>query len=68
MYIENGLTKFRVQYVWVNSVNQVLYANLQGLMAIFNKYRPSDKGFTQKSAIKLLEDAKIKLSEQVAKR
>ena len=55
-------------YVWQNNVNQIFFNNLQGLMTLFNKYRPSDKGFTQKSAIKLLEDAKIKLAENVVKR
>lgn len=65
--LEHSLTNFRTEMVWTAEVNDFFTANLQGLMALFAKYK-TDIGLTQKSAIKLTEDAKMKLNPDEVRR
>ena len=59
--IEHSLSNFRTDFVWKNDINDLYFNNLQGLMTLFNKYRQVE-GMTSKNAIKLCEDAKLKVN------
>ena len=42
-------------YVWEEENNQIFKENLEGIMAVFDKYSELyDKGFTNKSAFRVL--------------
>ena len=53
--VEETCTKFREQYIWQEENNQIFKVNMEGIMAVFDKYsEPHDKGFTNKSAFRVL--------------
>ena len=50
------MRKFRQDYVWQEENNKILQMNMEGIMRIFDKFsEPNDKGFTNKSAFKLIK-------------
>ena len=54
--IEETLRKFRQDFVWQEENNKILQMNMEGIMRIFDKFsEPNDKGFTNKSAFKLIK-------------
>ena len=54
--IEETCNGFRGDYVWQEENNKILQMNMEGIMRIFDKYsEPHDKGFTNKSAFKVMK-------------
>ena len=64
--IEETCKLFRTDFVWLEENNKILKMNLEGIMRIFDKFsEPHDKGFTNKSAFRVIKGIGSTLKDKV---
>ena len=60
-----SLTYFRKKYVWTEEVNDMIEANMEGIMNVFTKFMEVPPlGFTNRSALRMLKGIASSLSDR----